>query len=63
VGVDYPEQGIRAATAWARRAGFNARFVVASAMAMPFDGRRFDAVLAALVLHNLSRGDRAPMTS
>jgi ubiquinone/menaquinone biosynthesis C-methylase UbiE len=59
VGIDYAEQGIRAATRWARRAGFNARFVVASATRLPFRGRPFDGVLAALVLDNLSRADCA----
>jgi ubiquinone/menaquinone biosynthesis C-methylase UbiE len=59
VGVDYAEQGIRAASAWALRAGFNARFIVASVTALPFGPRRFDAVLAAVVLDNLSRTDRA----
>lgn len=57
VGLDYAEGGIRAASAWAERARFHARFVVGSAMALPFHGRRFDGVLAALILDNLSRAD------
>jgi ubiquinone/menaquinone biosynthesis C-methylase UbiE len=59
VGVDYAEPGIRAACGWAERAGFNARFVVGSAMALPFHGHSFDGVLAALILDNLSRADCA----
>jgi ubiquinone/menaquinone biosynthesis C-methylase UbiE len=50
VGLDYAEGGIRAAAAWAGREGFNARFVAGSATALPFDGRPFDGVLAALLL-------------
>jgi ubiquinone/menaquinone biosynthesis C-methylase UbiE len=57
VGIDYAERGIRAARAWAERAAFNARFVVASAMALPFHGQPFDGVLAALIFDNLSRAD------
>ena len=57
VGIDYAERGIRAARAWAERGGFNARFVIGSAIALPFHGRPFDGVLAALVLDNLSRAD------
>jgi ubiquinone/menaquinone biosynthesis C-methylase UbiE len=57
VGIDYAAQGIRAATRWAHRVGFNARFVVALATRLPFRGRPFDGVLAALVLDNLSRAD------
>ena len=44
VGIDYAEHGIRAACSWARRAGFNARFVAASAMALPFRDRPFDTI-------------------
>ncbi|MPY89550.1 MAG: methyltransferase domain-containing protein [Luteitalea sp.] len=51
--------GVRAAQSWASCAGFNARFLVGSAMALPFRGRPFDGVLAALVLDNLSRADCA----
>lgn len=57
VGIDYAEGGIRAARAWARRAGFNARFMIGSAMALPLRDRSFDGVVAALVLDNLSRAD------
>ncbi len=57
VGLDYAEPGIRAASAWARRAGFNARFVVGSALALPFHGRSCDGVLGALLFDNLSRAD------
>lgn len=59
VGVDYAEQGVRAASLWARRSGFNARFVVALATELPFRGRPFDGLLAAVVLDNLSRSDCA----
>ena len=57
VGIDYSKAGIGAASAWARRAGFNARFVIGSATALPFGARSFDGVVAALVLDNLSRAD------
>lgn len=59
IGIDYAENGARAASSWARRSGFNARFVAASAMALPFRERLFDGVLAAVVLDNLSRADCA----
>jgi ubiquinone/menaquinone biosynthesis C-methylase UbiE len=59
VGLDYAERGIRAASAWAERAKSNARFVVGSARALPFHGRPFDGVLAAVLLDNLSRADCA----
>lgn len=59
VGVDYAEPGVGAATAWAERAGFNARFVVGSATALPLRGQSFDGGLAALILDNLSRADCA----
>lgn len=39
--------------------GVQARFVVGSAMALPFEESSFDGVLAALVLDNLSRVDCA----
>lgn len=57
VGVDYAEGGIRSAGAWARREGFDAHFLIGSAMALPFRDGSFDGVLAALVLDNLSRTD------
>jgi ubiquinone/menaquinone biosynthesis C-methylase UbiE len=57
VGVDYAENGIRAASAWARRAGANAQFLVAAATSLPFRRATFDGVLAALLLDNLSRAD------
>ena len=57
VGIDYAEGGVRAASAWARRDRFSARFVVASAMSLPFRDRSFDGVLAAVLLDNLSRSD------
>jgi ubiquinone/menaquinone biosynthesis C-methylase UbiE len=59
VGIDYAVNGVRAATAWARRAGSRARFVATSATALPFRERLFDGVLAALLLDNLSRVDCA----
>ena len=59
VGIDYAAGGVRAASAWARREGFPARFVAASAMELPFRGGGFDGLLAAVVLDNLSREDRA----
>lgn len=59
VGLDYAEGGIRAASEWVARAGFNARFTVGSATALPFHGRPFDGALAALILDNLSRDDCA----
>jgi SAM-dependent methyltransferase len=57
VGVDYAENGIQAASAWARRAGARARFLVAAATCLPFHRDTFDGVLAALLLDNLSRED------
>ncbi|HUP00435.1 MAG TPA: class I SAM-dependent methyltransferase [Gemmatimonadota bacterium] len=59
VGIDYAEHGIRAAVAWARREGFNGKFVVASVAELPFHGQRFDGVLAAVLLDNLTRADCA----
>jgi ubiquinone/menaquinone biosynthesis C-methylase UbiE len=57
IGLDYSEVGVRTASAWARRDGFNARFVVGSAMALPFQRGLFDGALVALLLDNLSRAD------
>lgn len=57
VGLDYASGGVRLASAWVKRAGFNARFVAGSATALPFHEGTFDGVLAALILDNLSRED------
>lgn len=59
VGVDYAPLGVRAASDWARRHGFGARFAAGSAMALPFRSGVFDGVIAALILDNLSRDDAA----
>lgn len=57
IGIDNAVGGIRNARGWAERSGFNARFLVASATALPFRARLFDGVLAALILDGLSRAD------
>ncbi len=57
IGVDYAENGIQVASAWVRRAGVNARCLVAAATSLPFRHATFDGVLAALLLDNLSRAD------
>jgi SAM-dependent methyltransferase len=57
VGVDYAELGIKAASAWAARTHADAKFLVATAVALPFRRATFDGVLAALLLDNLSRPD------
>jgi ubiquinone/menaquinone biosynthesis C-methylase UbiE len=59
VGVDYAEEGVRAAEAWARRRNADARFVAARSTELPFPPATFDGVLAALILDNLSRDDLA----
>ena len=59
VGVDYAEEGVRAAEAWARRRTADARFVAARSIELPFPPSTFDGVLAALLLDNLSRDDLA----
>ena len=57
VGVDYALGGVRAASQWAKTKGARARFVAASALALPFRPMVFDGILAALLLDNLSRED------
>ena len=57
VGVDYALGGVRAASEWAKRTGARARFVAASALALPFRPMVFDGILVALLLDNISRED------
>ncbi len=57
VGVDYAENGIRVASAWGRRAGASAHFLVGAATSLPFRHATFDGVLVALLLDNLSKAD------
>ena len=57
IGIDYAKRGVKVAADWAQRSGINAAFVVGSVTALPFTGRTFDGVLAALMLDGLSRAD------
>ena len=57
LGVDYAENGLRAAKALTRRTGASLHLVAATAVALPFTRRTFDGVLAAVLLDGLSRSD------
>jgi ubiquinone/menaquinone biosynthesis C-methylase UbiE len=58
-GSDFAENGLRYAAGWAADEGVSVRLVCRPITEMPFPGERFDAVVAALVLDNVTRGEMA----
>jgi cyclopropane fatty-acyl-phospholipid synthase-like methyltransferase len=58
-GSDFAENGIRYASRWAAEEGLGIEFACAPLTRPPFPGQRFDAVVAALVLDNVSRAEMA----
>ena len=56
-GSDFAENGLAYAAAWARDEGVHLRLTCCPITELPFPGEQFDAVIAALVLDNVSRSE------
>ncbi len=54
-GSDFAENGVKYATEWAREEDVDVEFTCCPITQIPFPGEEFDAVVAAMVLDNLSR--------